>query len=324
MSRLALQCSKFEVMMSRAKIREKQSEELVRAEQRASDFYRAHPQYSHSQWDVAWVEGDEGAWFSVMPRARKRWECDSAVVRLIQGVYESTPHEARRILRHRIFTTAPLTEMCRGMVRVAAKTVTGDVRPCGESSDPIHWRELPAPAVSSAEVGDKTHEKSFLILSSPAQAMSHAEKLASEIQRGSGPDYLQDRAVGAVLVDADGRVLAQAANSNSSNKTLHAEVKLVQAFIRKHGGAIPDGARIFTTLKPCKMCAGMIWNCAENTSQIRVFYRDFDPGSLGRVTILNAESPERKRAEIVSMAESCPEGELEEQFLAANPGDKKP
>src|SRR4051794_7209716 len=53
----------------------------------------------------------------------------SAIVILIQGIYEADPQMARKILRNPIFSTATPTEMCLGMVKVAAKRVHFGISP---------------------------------------------------------------------------------------------------------------------------------------------------------------------------------------------------
>ncbi len=126
---------------------------------------------------------------------------------------------------------------------------------------------------------------------SSAQPMDLARSLATLCKTSNPERYLRDRAVGAVLVSAEGELLAQAYNSNHSNRTLHAEVRLLQDWGFRTGGApIPAGAQLFVTLKPCKMCAGMLFYCAENPSTLQIWYDQFDPGPHARATILESQT----------------------------------
>jgi len=110
--------------------------------------------------------------------------------------------------------------------------------------------------------------------------------------------------IAALLVSAEARILAWAVNSSARNKTLHAEVNLVQSYCRRTGAPLPAGARIYTTLKSCKMCAGMIWSAARDPLSLRVFFGKDDPGPKARATVLSANSFERIR---VAQAAGRPE-----------------
>ena len=73
---------------------------------------------------------------------------------------------------------------------------------------------------------------------------------------GSGPD---DVPVGAVVVDADGRELASAANAREAtgDPTAHAEILALRAAAAVHGdGWRLTGCTLAVTLEPCTMCAG--------------------------------------------------------------------
>ena len=69
-----------------------------------------------------------------------------------------------------------------------------------------------------------------------------------------------DVPVGAVLLDADGVVLATGANvrEQEADPTGHAEVVALRAAAAKRGGWRLDGCTLVVTLEPCTMCAGAI------------------------------------------------------------------
>lgn len=222
----------------------------------------------------------------------------SAVVKLLQGLFDRFVDHSFFILRQRIYTTAPLTEMCRGMVKVVAKRIT-------EKVPAINHGDMALPQF--VEVGDvdqivmpvsclnaenqrTTQEISDWLQSHPNR---HLEKqlelafgLAKLVPRGEVlHDY--DRAIAAFLVDANGVLLAYGVNSNSRNKTLHAEVNLVQRYYRESGAKIPPGAVMYSTHKPCKMCAGMIYDWCEKPMHVKVFYAVVESGGLSRQTVLD-------------------------------------
>ena len=66
--------------------------------------------------------------------------------------------------------------------------------------------------------------------------------------------------VGAVLVDANGTVLAQAANRVEAlaDPTAHAELLALREGARLRGRPILDDCDLYVTLEPCAMCAGAI------------------------------------------------------------------
>lgn len=63
--------------------------------------------------------------------------------------------------------------------------------------------------------------------------------------------------IAALLVSRTGDLLSFGLNTTPTNHTFHAEMNAIQAYCKIKGN-IPSGARIYTTLQPCLMCAGMI------------------------------------------------------------------
>ncbi|MDX2269693.1 MAG: tRNA adenosine(34) deaminase TadA [Bryobacter sp.] len=66
--------------------------------------------------------------------------------------------------------------------------------------------------------------------------------------------------VGAVLVDPDGRLLAEAFNCpiHTQDPTAHAEILVLREGARRLGNYRLDGCTLYCTLEPCPMCAGAI------------------------------------------------------------------
>lgn len=70
-----------------------------------------------------------------------------------------------------------------------------------------------------------------------------------------------DVPVGAVIFDADGTVLASAANAReaSGDPTAHAEILALRQAATAHGdGWRLEGTTLAVTLEPCTMCAGAL------------------------------------------------------------------
>jgi tRNA(Arg) A34 adenosine deaminase TadA len=82
--------------------------------------------------------------------------------------------------------------------------------------------------------------------------------------------------VGAVLVGADGQVLAQAGNAPISghDPTAHAEIRVLREACAALGNyRLPPGASLYVTLEPCAMCAGAI----SHARVARLVYGAGDP-----------------------------------------------
>ena len=85
-------------------------------------------------------------------------------------------------------------------------------------------------------------------------AMRHALELAAEAAaRGEVP-------VGAVVVDADGRIVAAAANRTVADRdpSAHAEMLAVREACARLGSERLVGHDIYVSLEPCAMCAAVI------------------------------------------------------------------
>ena len=85
--------------------------------------------------------------------------------------------------------------------------------------------------------------------------------------------------VGAVLVDADGNVVATAGNRTreQNDPTAHAEILVIRAACAAAGTERLTGHDLYVTLEPCPMCAAAI-----SAARIgRLYYGATDPKSGG-------------------------------------------
>jgi tRNA(adenine34) deaminase len=84
----------------------------------------------------------------------------------------------------------------------------------------------------------------------------HFMRLALSEAQASGPEV----PVGAVLVSANGEILASAHNlrESKSDPTSHAEIEVIRAATHKSESWRLEDCTLFVTLEPCVMCAGAI------------------------------------------------------------------
>lgn len=241
-------------------------------------------------FEFAWVCHQGKIYFARYPKVGA--EFSSAVVKLIQFLFDRWIDNSFFILRNRIFSTAPLSLMCEGMVQLAAKRATGSVQ-AHDQGQLIHaeWIELG----TAEEHRLKTQHLSLIQwqppteISDPIEAYFHLQNLIAQIPRG---EILHDfnRPIAVLICSPEGKVLSWAVNNNSKNKTLHAEVVALQKYVNQHERRLPAHARIYTSLKPCRMCAGMIWDLAEEPQTLQTIYFQDDPGPLAKNTVLERKS----------------------------------
>ena len=235
----------------------------------------------------------------------------SAVTFLLQLLFDWKMDHSFFILRNRIYSTEKISEMDRGMVKVIAKRLTGELQPGVRSvpSEREKWEE------SELELIDLRSRLSTVpSYCGPFLKMNDLNRrpiaeiqeywrrlramrpngvevelvkellnwLCEQIPRGSVL-HDHDRPIAGVLLSAEGEILSFGVNSNSINKSLHAEVVLLQRYYRETGGGgLPNGVRLFVTHRPCRMCAGMLYRALGEPALIEAvaFYYTDVPGVL--------------------------------------------
>lgn len=213
----------------------------------------------------------------------------SPVVKLLQGVFDRHRDHSFFLLRKRIYVNYELGPMDRGFVDLIAKRITrldpvpvlfsdGMKTPVWTEvvpfDQPYFTPSLPRQVAEGGPVQIQTSQ----------QALEALAGLERQVERGSVlHDY--SRPIAAILTDAQGGVLGKSLHSGSINKTLHAEVDLIQQLYRA-GFKGPEGGpyRLYVSMKPCRMCAGT-WAQVFG-EQLAVYYRDEDPGPKARQTAL--------------------------------------
>lgn len=253
--------------------------EITKVENRIAGWNSRFGSKIKDMRERAWlIHKNKVYWAWAEPKARQAYSC---VTVLIQEIFYRYKDLSFFILRERIFTTRSVSEMDKGMVLLAAKRISERV---AESEFPSHLESV---CLNDGESGIwlENFERKGLSTTFPflrvseAEAFEYLQALIAQIPRG---EILHDynRAIAALVVNAAGEPLVAATNYNFLNKTLHAEVRCLQYLSAKQI-SLAKGSRLFVSLKPCRMCAGML---AELTSaeNVEVVYLENDPGRLAQ------------------------------------------
>jgi len=138
-----------------------------------------------------------------------------------------------------------------------------------------------------------------------AQALAQAEAAA---RCGEVP-------VGAVLVDADGTVIAAAGNRTRTDNdpTAHAEMVVIRAAAAARGAERLNDCDLYVTLEPCPMCAQAI----SFARLRRLYYGAADPkgGGVENGPRIFAQSTCHHAPEIYGGLEESRAGALLKQFF---------
>lgn len=209
---------------------------------------------------------------------------NSALVLLLQGLFDLFRDHTFFILRQRIYLNYQASEMDLGMIKVVAKRWSLGAWP---PEDPGKLIEIQAgdDGFFKASIPEVTAQSSLPTISSLGfdthSVKSALSQLESCVTR-KGDLHDQSRPLAAILTDGNGQVLQTSVHQGSINKTLHAEIDLLQKIFRK-GIRINSSMRLYVPMKPCHMCAGMIHQCGIQ----KTWYLRDDPGSMARGTVLD-------------------------------------
>ncbi|MDA3630234.1 nucleoside deaminase [Saccharopolyspora sp. WRP15-2] len=131
-----------------------------------------------------------------------------------------------------------------------------------------------------------------------------------------------DVPIGAVVVDQDGRVLAQAHNQREAlhDPTAHAEILALRAAAAVHGdGWRLEGCTLAVTVEPCTMCAGAL----VLARVARVVFGVWEPrtGAVGSLWDVVRDRRLNHRPEVVGgvLADDC--AAVLEEFFATHRSD---
>ncbi|RRO15116.1 nucleoside deaminase [Saccharopolyspora rhizosphaerae] len=126
-----------------------------------------------------------------------------------------------------------------------------------------------------------------------------------------------DVPIGAVVADAEGRVLAEACNRREAHgdPTAHAEVLALRAAARAHGdGWRLEGCTLAVTVEPCTMCAGAL----VLARVARVVFGVWEPrtGAVGSLWDVVRDNRLNHRPEVVGGVLAAESAALLESFFA--------
>lgn len=112
-----------------------------------------------------------------------------------------------------------------------------------------------------------------------SDVLSDAQAMALALEQAQLAASIGEVPVGAVLLDADGRLLSVGSNRTvcDHDPTQHAEIVALRAATRKVGNYRLPGASLFVTLEPCMMCLGALLHARLS----RVVWAAADPKTGG-------------------------------------------
>lgn len=248
--------------------------------------------------ELAWVVSKERVAYAAAAPPAAQGRPRTAATELMQGAFELLRDQSFFVLRQPIMLSGRATPLCRGMAKAAAKRLKENQSPppwLSAQASNVIWLSGPAPdAAWMSEKGALALWPEAYPPAGDADFMRLARRLAEQVERGATL-HRYSRPVAALIVDRNGTILSWAVNASAVNKTRHAEINAAQALLARAAKGIPIGARVYSTLKPCRMCAGAIWQAAERPASISVVYAE-DDGVLAQGTVLDQGSDERRRA----------------------------
>ena len=103
------------------------------------------------------------------------------------------------------------------------------------------------------------------------------------------PDSPYDYAIAAILVANNGEILSFGLNKAGTSRLHHAEICALKSYLDNHAKTdLPNDCHLYTTLKPCHMCAGFLSHYAQRTQGLHIYYGHTDHNAL--VTALESST----------------------------------
>lgn len=141
--------------------------------------------------------------------------------------------------------------------------------------------------------------------------------LALEQARAAADREPADVPIGAVVVGADGTVLAATGNRREADEdpTAHAEILALREAARATGRWNLTGCTLYVTLEPCTMCAGAI--VLARIQRVVVGAMDPKAGATGSLYDLVREPRLNHRVELTKGTREQECGDLLREFFRA-------
>ncbi|PWU22075.1 MAG: hypothetical protein C5B49_01590 [Bdellovibrio sp.] len=215
-------------------------------------------------YDWAWVTYRGTIYFAGCPTDRPLNSPSSATVKLLQGIFDRFQDQSFFILRQRLFLNHQPSAMDLGMIRLVAKRWTNigfskENNEMNEPQDITSWQEFGKrdELFVESKLPRIRFTSSVDHIGSLEEASQALVELESQIPSAPAR-HQQARRIAAILTDHKGQVLSRSVQRAWLNKTLHAEVELMQNYFRQHGTGLPPHSTIYVSEQPCRMCAAMI------------------------------------------------------------------
>jgi tRNA(adenine34) deaminase len=150
----------------------------------------------------------------------------------------------------------------------------------------------------------------------------YADLMRLAIEQAHAAAAVGDVPIGAVVVDADGAVIARAYNRREADgdPTAHAEVLALRAAAKATGGWRLDGCTLVVTLEPCTMCAG----AAVLARLATVVYGAADPkaGAVGSLWDVVRDRRLNHRPQVLAGVLADETSALLREWFAGHRGDR--
>jgi tRNA(adenine34) deaminase len=150
----------------------------------------------------------------------------------------------------------------------------------------------------------------------------YADLMRLAIEQAHAAAAVGDVPIGAVVVDADGAVIARAYNRREADgdPTAHAEVLALRAAAKATGGWRLDGCTLVVTLEPCTMCAG----AAVLARMATVVYGAADPkaGAVGSLWDVVRDRRLNHRPQVLAGVLADETSALLREWFAGHRGDR--
>ena len=204
------------------------------------------------------------------------------VTALIEGIWNTYPNQAYSLLRERIYSNYPFTSSCEGMIKVAAKRASALTQE--------QFEEEQKKSTSTQILSPKVFQNEFQLNNSNTHFPLEEQKKRLVLKTKSRSlhslhRYESDRAVGAAAFTQTGEIINLSWNTNAKNKTLHAELNLVRSYEQKAKTLFPDHSEIWVSLKPCAMCAALLFSSVKNPETLKIVYLEDDPGPFSKNSV---------------------------------------
>jgi tRNA(Arg) A34 adenosine deaminase TadA len=233
-----------------------------------------------------------------------------SVLRLIEKIHAHFPEQWQQLLRRPILTNEASSPALQNLIKVAAKRVHFSLDPIESTTDDL--TSVRSSNDPDLRLPDPDPPEIVLSIDLVRKLLSPQKKEETK----NLPRHQRDREVRAALYLPGDKSVFVFRNQNHKMKTWHAEMLLLRYFNYQ----LPNGAILFTSLKPCRMCAAWITESISSSPSMDrlplIVYLQNDPGRLAQNTTLDKRPQDQKsweefKREIPEIASLFSHGENE-------------